>query len=200
MASAAQPTRKHTIAEWLAQPEDRRLELIDGELVEKALPDWDHSQAQGGIDRAIGTAFHRRGGPGQPGGWWIGPEIDIQLGPHGFRPDLSGWRRDRVPTMPKERPITVRPDWICEVVSESNATTDTVKKLRRYHEAGVPHYWLADPKVKTLTVYRHQAEGYLAVLVAEAGETVRAEPFHAIELRVGLLFGEDPDDPPAQNS
>jgi hypothetical protein len=25
---------------------------------------------------------------------------------------------------------------------------------------------------------------------------VRAEPFGAIELRIGLLFGEDPDDPP----
>lgn len=195
MATAARQEHKHTIAEWLALPESRRVEFIDGEFIEKAMPDWEHSQAQGSLDRIIGTAFHRRGGSGQPGGWWLGPEIDIQLGAHGFRPDLSGWRRERVPTMPKGRPITIRPDWICEVVSESNATMDTVKKLRRYHEEGVPHYWLVDPKTKTLTVYRHQSEGYLHVLAAEAGETVRPEPFDAIELRVGLLFGEDPDDP-----
>jgi len=29
---------------------------------------------------------------------------------------------------------------------------------------------------------------------AAAGETVRAEPFEAIELRVGTLFGDDEDD------
>jgi hypothetical protein len=31
------------------------------------------------------------------------------------------------------------------------------------------------------------------VLVAERGELVRAEPFEAIALRVGVLFGDDDD-------
>lgn len=186
---------KHAISEWLAEPESRRLELIDGAFFEKAPSYWEHSETQGALVVLL-TPFHRRGGHGQPGGWWTGMEIDIQLGTDGFRPDLAAWRRERVPAMPKGRPISIRPDWICEVVSESNATIDTLMKVRRYHQAGVPHYWLADPKTKSLTVYRHTDEGYLHVLAAEAGETVRAEPFDAIELRVGLLFGEDPDAPP----
>lgn len=37
-------------------------------------------------------------------------------------------------------------------------------KLRRYHEAGVPHYWLLDPDTGTLNVFRHEAQGYLNVL------------------------------------
>lgn len=194
--SKPQPRTGRTIEEWLAQPEDRRLELIDGEFVEKALPDEPHADAQAGLVTELRTAFNRRGGGGHPGGWWIRTEIDIALNGNGYRPDIAGWRRARVPEMPKQRPITIPPDWICEILSDSNATTDTVKKLRRYHEAGVPHYWLVDPRQMTLTVYRHQAEGYLNVLTAEKGELVRAEPFDAIELRVGLLFGEDPDDPP----
>jgi hypothetical protein len=39
---------------------------------------------------------------------------------------------------------------------------------------------------------RHTPEGYLTILRAERGEVVRAEPFDAIELAVGTLFGDDP--------
>lgn len=189
--------RLHTIAEWLAQAQERRLELIDGELVEKAAPDVRHSGAQFGLASIIGTSFHRRGGSGKPpGGWWIHGEVDLQLGDNGYRPDLVGWRRDRVPVLPIARPVTIRPDWICEVLSESNAANDKLRKLRRYAQAGVPHYWIVDPLAETLDVFRLEAPGYLNGLTAERRETVRAEPFDAIELRVGLLFGDDPDDPP----
>ncbi|MHB8877532.1 MAG: Uma2 family endonuclease [Myxococcaceae bacterium] len=180
-----------TLAEWLSRPPEARLELIDGKLIEKAAPDYLHGRTQLDVAQQIRPWYHHRGGGGRPGGWWIASEVDIVLDGNGYRPDLVGWRRDRVPEMPGERPVRLRPDWICEIVSEANATTDTVKKLRRYHQAGLPHYWLADPSKKTLTVYRHERDGYLAVLAAEAGETVRAEPFDAIELRVGALFGEE---------
>lgn len=42
---------------------------------------------------------------------------------------------------------------------------------------------------RTLTVHRHGKNGYLIALRAEADETVRTEPFDAIELKVGLLLG-----------
>lgn len=80
-------------------------------------------------------------------------------------------------------------------MSESNRTVDTVTKLRRYHQAGVAHYWILDQLDRTLTVYRHTADGYLVALPADAHERVRAEPFDAIELHVAVLFGDDPDEP-----
>jgi Uma2 family endonuclease len=182
-----------TIADWLALPDDARFELIDGELVEKAAPTFEHGTAQTLTAGKIAGAFHRRaGGPGGPGGWWIVTEVDVVLDGRGYRPDLSGWRRERVPTPPKERPVSVRPDWICEIVSESNRTVDTVTKLRRYHQAGVPHYWIVDQIDRTLTVHRHTADGYLVVVRAAENEVVRAEPFHAIEIEVSVLLGGDP--------
>ena len=39
---------------------------------------------------------------------------------------------------------------------------------------------------------RWSADGYVTRLRAERGETVRAEPFDAIEIAVGTLFGDDP--------
>jgi Uma2 family endonuclease len=78
------------------------------------------------------------------------------------------------------------------VLSPSNASHDTVKKLRLYHLAEIPHYWIVDPREKTLTVMRWSDVGYTTVLAAESGEVVRAEPFDATELDVGAIFGDDP--------
>ena len=110
-----------------------------------------------------------------------------------FRPDLLGWRRDNVPAPPHEYPFATRPDWICEIVGDTNRATATITKVRRYHQGGIPHYWLLDHADRMLTVYRHAADGYLVALRADASETIRAEPFDAIELRVGSLLGDDDD-------
>jgi Uma2 family endonuclease len=76
-------------------------------------------------------------------------------------------------------------------VSDSNRATDTVVKLRRYHQAGVRHYWILDQVDRTLTVHRHMPDGYLVALRAEASERVRAEPFDSIELYMSVLLGSD---------
>jgi Uma2 family endonuclease len=191
---AAKPPPK-TIADWLALPDDHRFELIDGELVEKAMPAFDHGLAQSNTAGALRGPFHRRpGGPKGPGGWWIVTEVDVLLDGRIFRPDIAGWRRERVPVPPPERPVGIRPDWICEIVSDSNRTTDAVTKLRRYHQAGAPHYWILDQIDRTLTVHRHTADGYLVALRADDSERVRAEPFEAIELCVAVLLGADEED------
>jgi Uma2 family endonuclease len=181
-----------TLEDWLTLPHDARIELIDGEFVEKAAPTFEHGRAQGHTAGLIGGPFDRRpGGPGGPGGWWIATEVDILLDGRVFRPDIAGLRRERVPAPLKDRPVTVMPDWICEIVSDTNRTTDTVTKLHRYHQAGVPHYWIVDQIDNTLTVHRHTKEGYLVALRATAGERVHAEPFEAIEVQVSSLLGAD---------
>lgn len=108
------------------------------------------------------------------------------------RPDVAGWRRARCPEPPSGTLVRVRPDWVCEIVSPSNANHDRVRKLRLFHQHGVPFYWLVDPRDATLTVMRWSEEGYVTRLSAERGEVVRAEPFDAIEIELGTLFGDDP--------
>ena len=138
----------------------------------------------------------RRPGGRAPGGWWIASEVDISLGADLFRPDLVGWRRERVPKVPNDRPTAVRPDWICEIVSSSNAAHDRVVKMRGYHQAAIPHYWLLDPAERTLVVMRHAPSGYLNVLAATANERVRPEPFDAIEFLVASFFDDVEGDEP----
>lgn len=192
MLSKVKGTR--TLADWLAQPEGHRLELVNGNFVEKASPSSEHGVTQTRVGIQVGGPFMRRSGGTRPGGWWIATEVDILLGSDLFRPDLIGWRRERVPEIPRDRPTAVRPDWICEIISESNAAHDRVVKMRAYHQAQVPHYWLLDPLERTLVVMRHASGGYLNVMAATADERVRPEPFESVEFLVASFF-DDVDDP-----
>lgn len=174
-------------------PEEDRYELVDGELLPKEAARGTHGRAQGEVYHTL-TPYRRGSGgpPERPGGWWFAVETLIQFDARQVRkPDVSGWRRERMPQMPDEVPITLIPDWIGEILSPTNASTDTVVKMRLYHRSHVGHYWLIDPRDETLTVYRWTEEGYLYVLGAQRGERVRAEPFEAIDLQVGVLFGDD---------
>ncbi len=183
-----------TLEEFLALPEDLRVEFIGGEVVEKAAPGGEHGLAQLSAGRCIQSSYQRKPGGRSPGGWWILTEVDVQLGGEIYRPDLCGWRRERAPESPRGRPIALRPDWICEVVSPSHARNDRVVKMLRYHQAGVPNYWLLDPADGTLTVMRYSEAGYVTILAATREETVRAEPFDALPLKVAELLGDDPEE------
>ncbi len=181
-----------TLADLARVWDDAAVELVNGELTEKAAPSFEHGDVQSSLAHLIRTPFARRGGGGMPGGWWIASEVDVALGADVIRPDLAGWRRERVPTRPVGRPVPHRPDWIAEVLSPSTARHDLVVKLRVLQREGVPHYWMLDTEREILTVYRHNGSEYVVALVAGSGERVRAEPFDAVELDVTVLFGGEP--------
>ncbi len=160
------------------------------------MPSARHGGAQAGVVIQIGGPYGRRPGGRRPGGWRFATETEILLADDQiYRPDVVGWRRERLPELPAEVPVTVRPDWVCEVLSSSNPRNDLITKLRAYHRAALPHYWIIDPIAETLLVYRWAEPGYLLVLAAEGEDQVRAEPFEAVTLSVrGLLDGEVDDD------
>jgi Uma2 family endonuclease len=113
-----------------------------------------------------------------------------------FLHDLAGWRCARIPTKPSGRPARERPDWVCEILS-SNRRHDTVTKFDVLGEAAVGHSWLIDVDARELVVHRLEPAGWVragAYLATEPGLRARIEPFDAVELELGVLFGDDPTD------
>lgn len=186
------PHGEATIADLFAIAEgDRFHELIDGKITRKATPSAEHGTAQRKLGAMIEPFDHRPGGT-WPGGWWLMTEVEVQLAVNqAFRPDLVGWRRDSVAERPRGMPVTIRPDWIGEIVSKSNASNDRVTKLNAYHRHQIRHYWIIDPSEETLAAYRWTADGYLLIVAAASGQRVRVEPFDAIELSVAEIFGHE---------
>jgi hypothetical protein len=173
---------------------DERVEIHRGIAVPKEAARFEHNDAQGGITFALRGPFQRPPGSGGPGGWWIATEPEVAYPGWTFLHDLAGWRRERVPSKPTGCPVTVAPDWVCEILS-TNRRHDTVTKFEVLRGAGVGHYWLVDVDARELVVHRLEGSAWIragAFVASTPGERARIEPFDAVELEIAVLFGDDP--------
>ena len=186
--------RLASFADLLAIPEEQRHhEILDGEIVRKAMAGGEHGLSQLCVGRLLDPFGRKPNGSARPGGWWLVSDVEVELAPHEVvRPDVVGWRRERMPDRPHGFPIRLRPDWVCEIMTDGDARRrDGLQKRRIYADCGIPHYWLLDTERERLTVLRLSASGYVEVLAAARGDRARAEPFDVLELQIGVLFGDD---------
>jgi Uma2 family endonuclease len=181
------PARTLSVYEQFLQvPEHLVAEIIRGALITQPRPAARHARAASRLGSVLGP-FDLEGSSG-PGGWIILIEPELHLGADILVPDLAGWRRTRMPELPDVAAFELAPDWICEVVSPSTAAVDRAEKLPRYAQAGVAFAWLVDPLARTLEVLRLE-RGLWVLLGTHHGDArVRAEPFDAVEIELGMLW------------
>jgi Uma2 family endonuclease len=143
-------------------------------------PGKKHRRAAQVLYVALASADANVGGTG----WWIELEPEVRFGERLFVPDLAGWRVDRVPELPEENPISIVPDWCCEILSPSTAADDVRVKLPNYIVSGVPSVWIVEPIGRTLQVFAPQ-EGKPVLLTTASDEAAaRLPPFDlAIDVR-----------------
>jgi len=193
-ASSQTPVQLATFADLAAIPEsDRFHEILDGMLVQKEATSGEHALTQGAVRAKLDGFSGHKNGPSRPGGWWLLTEPTIRLSAYQTaRPDVAGWRRERMPERPSGFPLHLRPDWVCEIHGAADARRrDTLQKRRIYAEHGVPHYWLLDAERETLTVLRLVGEVFVEVQHVDRHAVLRAEPFDGLEISVAALFGHD---------
>lgn len=184
-----------TLGDLLALDDHDRLEILNGEIVEKTESSVDHAYVERKLGGLVDPFTYRSGSPKGPGGWWSFTEIHTCYDSgEVYCHDLAGWRRERLPARPVNEYMKITPDWVCEIVSPGHEKRDFVDKFKTLQQAAVPHYWLVHPEEKMLIVCRWSKEGYIVVQRATAGEVVRAEPFDAIELSVSELLGVEDEE------
>jgi len=183
--------RPATLADIDALPPHLKGEVIDGELYVQPRPRAVHANVEGAILEDVRGPYQR--GRGGPGGWWLLPEPGIELpGSPEFSPDVAGWRRERLPTLPSDTAITVVPDWICEVLSPRTRGFDLVTKRRFYARIGVGWLWYVDVEARSVSVCRLEAGTWRELAVHGDDERARLEPFETVEIDLASWW------PPAQ--
>ena len=185
---AAPPDRKKpaTYEDLIRVPDPMVAEILDGELFATPRPALRHTRTASVLAVEIGGPFDA--GRGGPGGWWILDEPELHLHSDVVVPDLAGWRRDHLPSIPDAAALAVAPDWVCEVISPSTEGIDRGRKLAIYAREGVAHAWLVNPSSETLEVYALR-DGVWTLASTHVGRTiVRAQPFDAIELDLAALW------------
>ncbi len=109
-------------ADLEALPETVVGELIAGELYVSPRPAVLHAVASSRLGALLSSRFDI--GDAGPGGWFILDEPELHLGGDAVVPDLAGWRRERLPALPRTAAFTLAPDWVCEVLSPSTETLE----------------------------------------------------------------------------
>ena len=185
--------KRATYDDVLNAPENMVAEILDGELILSPRPAPRHAVASSALVGFLHPAFDR--GRGGPGGWWILGEPELHFGEQVLVPDLAGWRRERMAALPDEAFFSLAPDWVCEVLSPSTERIDRSRKLGTYAGAKVAHAWLVNPVERTLEVLRLRDGAWTIIGVLTGLEAVRAEPFDAVDLELGALWGESAPSP-----
>jgi Uma2 family endonuclease len=164
-------------------PEHMVAEIIEGDLFTSPRPATPHGRAMSLLGSNLMSRFDGPpGGDEAPGGWWFLVEPELHLGSDVLVPDLAGWRRERVPTIPNVVGITVEPDWVCEVLSPSTVRIDRGRKMRVYARAGVLDLWFLDPVARILETYRLSDGQWMVLATFTGDDAIRAAPFDAVSL------------------
>lgn len=166
-------------------PEQEMPEIIDGKPYYRAAPRMRHSAAATEI---IGELRSLQ--KGSLSGWWILSELDVRLSPQRVvRPDVCGYRKERLPELVEDWPLDLRPDWVCEILSSGTARYDRGTKSKAYADAGIPWYWLVDPQERTVEVLELQGGRWALHGCFGDGETLALPPFDGCEISISDLFG-----------
>ena len=172
----------------MALPEGLTGEVLNGQLHAQPRPSGPHMGVESALQIELGGPFDR--GRGGPGGWRIlvEPEIHFVRDQEVCVPDLAGWRRGRLPQLPRDQRFEVVPDWICEILSPSTESKDRQIKMPIYARYGVGFAWLIDPLKQTLEAYALEEEDWRGLGTWGEGETVAVPPFDAVRLALRDLW------------
>lgn len=143
-ARTADFEKTYTVDEFEQLPQfDERYELIDGRLIERPKPNYEHGRIVQRLNRAI-TLFDPTEKLGE-----IAQEVSTRTGSRtALLLNLSFWKAGRKPLNSKG--AAPRPDLAVEVLSPHDLASkkrleDVYKKVRSYQSSGVPIVWVINP-------------------------------------------------------
>lgn len=181
-----QHPRKLTYEDYLLIPEDGlRHEIIDGEHYVSPAPSFRHQHAVGELHGRL-WSFNKA----HKLGVVIVSPFDNLLSEHDvFIPDLLFVSKERAGLI-ADRGLEGAADLAVEVHSKSTRRRDEGIKLERYELFGVQEYWLVDPVLKTVRVYRRQGDRLVlaADLSAAAGDSLTSPLLPGLEMPLAEVF------------
>ena len=173
---------KLTVRSYMSIPEgdDKRYELIDGELILAPSPVTQHHRISRNLLRALDEFVE----PQSLGELFYAP-MDVVLSDHDvFQPDISFISNNRLHII-GDRNIQGSPDLVIEILSPSTETRDRDIKLEQYLRFGVREYWLIDPQER---FSKPGDTEFKTVRVYPEGTTATSPTLEGIQVEVDRLF------------
>jgi Uma2 family endonuclease len=174
---------RFTYEDYVLLPEDRRYEVVDGELYLTPAPTPYHQTVAGRL-------FIRLSGhveANRLGQVFIAP-CDLVLSRFDvLQPDVFFIAEERRSII-GEKYISEAPDIVAEVLSPSTADRDQVAKAKQYAKFGVREMWIADLNGKTVEVFVNTPSGFNRHALFTGSEVLRSPLLTGLEIPLAEVF------------
>lgn len=178
------PIKPLTLETFLAMPDTKPAsEFINGKILQKPMPQGEHSVLQGELVTIINAQL-------KPAGRSF-PELRCSFGGRAVVPDVTVFRDDRIPRKPNgriENIFSIAPDWTIEILSPDQSQTKVIRNILHCIDNGTIMGWLIDPEESCIFVY-DEAGTVKMFDQAEDQLPIPEEFAAAVQLTVGEIFG-----------
>ncbi|MEE3718246.1 Uma2 family endonuclease [Tumidithrix elongata RA019] len=178
------PSKAIALEEFLKLPETKPAsEFIDGQIIQKAMPQGEHSRLQQKLIAAINAVLEDKK---------IAlalPELRCTFGGRSVVPDVAVFTWGNIPTHPNgtiANSFNLPPDWAIEILSPDQSVNRVVVNLLYCLDLGSQMGWLIDPAERLVMIYKPKQQP----IAIDKSEQVLAVPNIASELQLtlGQLF------------
>ena len=181
------PGVKLTYDDFVQFPDDgKRHELIDGEHYVTPTPIRKHQAIAMNLSGLIWWYLQQR-----PLGRVYGAPFDVIFSDHNVvEPDLLYISNERARQIETSPWVKGAPDLVIEIGSPGTRRRDETTKRRLYEQFGVQEYWIVDPELDVIKVFRRAGERYerVAELRLENDDVLTTPLLPGLEMRLAKIF------------
>ncbi len=187
---ASETLTNFTYDDLLKMPDDgRHYEILDGELIVNAAPIPRHQRVTFRLAKIIDDHVESK----RMGVVFTAP-IDVVFSQRWVvEPDIVYIRSERLSIITRTN-VSGAPDLAIEVLSDSTRKRDEVIKRKAYEEFGVGEYWIVDPLLDSIKIFRRNAAGKYERVVEVSTENeaaaITTPPFPGLEISLARVFAE----------
>ncbi len=174
---------KFTYQDYLQLPDDKRYELVEGELFLVPAPDLYHQRISRDLEVAL-CLYVRKHGLGEV----FDAPCDVVFSEiNVVQPDLLFVSKERAGALTRAN-VQGSPDLVVEILSPSTGQRDLGIKKNVYAKYGVREYWIVDPDARTIEVLTWTETGYRSGTVVPRSGVLNSALFPDLNLSLTDIF------------
>lgn len=183
MGYPAEKKTKYTYQDYLRTPEDKRYELIGGELIMVPAPRPRHQRISGRLEFLLRSYIEKN----NLGEIFDAPCDVVFDEENVLQPDILFISKERQEIVTEDN-IKGAPNLVIEILSPSSAYFDLVKKKKIYARFGVKEFWVVDPEEKTIEIYLLEKDSYKLIQSLTGKDALTSEVFPGLSINLNELF------------
>ncbi|MCK4541920.1 MAG: Uma2 family endonuclease [Spirochaetales bacterium] len=182
--------KKFSYADYLSWPEDERWEIIEGEAWDMSLaPNTEHQIISGQLFGNIWQFLKDK-----PCKVFSAPfDVRFQEKKELLDEEIKTVVQPDITVVCDKSKIDKKgclgvPDITIEILSQSTSYKDETDKLKLYEKYGVREYWIVNPKVRYIMIYRLEGDRYAKPEYLKDDDILESLVLEGLKIRLSDIF------------